>query len=204
LGALLTGLYIFRAIFAVFFGESHATISWQPDWRVKLPLLVLAALSVVGGWIELPSWLAAHAQWFTDYLTHALPTDTSVRGNEVALQWLSAAASLGGIGLGWLLFLRFPRVLGRLMQNPSALALRNFCHADWGFDGLYDRVLVRPYRWLTRDNRQDPVDAFYTGVAHLCVLGWQRLSAGQNGQLRRYATVIATGAVIVVAMALFA
>ena len=203
-GALLTGLYIFRAVFAVFFGESRGAIGWQPDWRVKLPLLVLAALSVVGGWIELPSWLAAHAQWFTDYLTHALPAATTVRGNEDVLQWLSAGASLGGIGLAWLLFMRFPRVLERLMQSPTAIALRNYWHADWGFDWLYDRVLVRPYCWLTRDNRQDPVDAFYTAVAQGCVVSWRLLSDSQNGQLRRYAMVIAIGAVIVVAMALFA
>jgi NADH-quinone oxidoreductase subunit L len=203
-GALLTGLYIFRAVFAVFFGESRGAIGWQPDWRVKLPLLVLAALSVVGGWIELPSWLAAHAQWFTDYLMHALPASTTVRGNEDVLQWLSAGASLGGIGLAWLLFMRFPRLLERLMQSPTAIALRNYWHADWGFDWLYDRVLVQPYRWLTRDNRQDPVDAFYTAVAQGCVVSWRHLSESQNGQLRRYAMVISTGAAVVAAIALFA
>jgi NADH-quinone oxidoreductase subunit L len=203
-GALLTGLYIFRAVFAVFFGKGRSEIVWQPDWRVKLPLLVLAALSVVGGWIELPSWLAAHAQWFTDYLAHALPAATAVRGNEDVLQWLSAGAALGGIGLAWLLFMRFPHLLERLMQSPTAIALRNYWHADWGFDWLYDRGLVRPYRWLTRDNRQDPVDVFYTAVAQGCVVSFRHLSDSQNGQLRRYALVVAIGAVIVVAMALFA
>jgi NADH-quinone oxidoreductase subunit L len=135
---------------------------------------------------------------------HALPASTTVRGNEDVLQWLSAGASLGGIGLAWLLFMRFPRLLERLMQSPTAIALRNYWHADWGFDWLYDRVLVQPYRWLTRDNRQDPVDAFYTAVAQGCVVSWRHLSESQNGQLRRYAMVISTGAAVVAAIALFA
>ena len=90
------------------------------------------------------------------------------------------------------------------MQSPTAKALRNYWHADWGFDWLYDRGLVRPYRWLTRDNRQDPVDVFYTAVAQGCVVSFRHLSDSQNGQLRRYALVVAIGAVIVVALALFA
>lgn len=203
LGALLTGLYIFRVVFVVFFGRSQSEIVWHPGWVVKLPLLILAALSVAGGWIELPRWLG-HFALFSDYLTHALPTATAVRGNEDVLQWLSIAASLGGIGLAWLLFMRFPRLLEQLMQRSSARTLRNFWHVGWGFDWLYDRVLVRPYRWLTRDNQQDPVDTFYAGVAQGCVLSWRLLSNGQNGQLRRYAMVIAAGAVIVAAIALFA
>jgi NADH-quinone oxidoreductase subunit L len=203
LGALLTGLYIFRVVFIVFFGRSQGEIVWRPGWVVKLPLLVLAALSVAGGWIELPRWLG-HVEWFTDYVTHALPAATAVRGNQNILQWLSVGASLGGIGLAWLLFMCFPRVLERFMQGRTARVLRNYWHLGWGFDWLYDRALVRPYRWLTRDNRQDPVDAFYTGVAQLCVLSWHSLSASQNGQLRRYAMVIASGGVIIAAIMLFA
>ncbi len=201
-GAWLTSLYIFRAVFAVFFGRSHSEIGWRPGWVVKLPLLILAALSVAGGWIELPRWLG-HVEWFTDYVTHALPAATAIRSHEDVLQWLSIAASLGGITLAWLLFMRFPQLLERLMQGAGARALRRFWQAGWGFDWCYDLLLVRPYRWLTRDNRVDPVDVFYTGVAQLCVLGWRSLSAGQNGQLRRYAMVIASGAVIVAAIALF-
>ncbi len=203
-GAWLTSLYIFRVVFAVFFGRRRGEIGWRPGWVVKLPLLALAALSVVGGWIELPRWLVSHAEWFTGYVTHALPAAVAVRDNETALQWLSVLASVGGIGLAWLLFMRFPRFLERLMQGPGARALRNFWHVGWGFDWLQDLALVRPYRWLTRDNRRDPIDIFYTGVAQLCVLSWRLLSNGQNGQLRRYAMVITTGAVIVVAIALFA
>ncbi|MEO8858580.1 MAG: NADH-quinone oxidoreductase subunit L [Burkholderiaceae bacterium] len=203
LGALLTGLYIFRAVFVVFFGASQTEIGWRPGWTIKLPLLILAALSVAGGWIELPRWLG-HVEWFTDYVTQALPAATAVRGNEDVLQWLSIAASLGGIALAWLLFLRFPQFIDRIMQGSGARALRSFWHVGWGFDWLYDLLLVRPYRWLTRDNRVDPVDVFYGGVAQLCVLGWRSLSAGQNGLLRRYAMVMAAGGVIIAAIALFA
>ena len=40
-GAFMTGLYIFRAVFIVFFGEEHAHVSGRYGWRVLLPLAVL-------------------------------------------------------------------------------------------------------------------------------------------------------------------
>ena len=75
--------------------------------------------------------------------------------------------------------------------------------AVWGFDALYDRIVVWPFLWLARINRNDYIDAIYTGVARLSERGYQALSRTQNGQLRWYAASIAAGSVILVAIAVF-
>ena len=59
-GAILTGLYIFRVVFLVFFGEARTAMppeTRRPGLRITIPLIVLAALSLVGGWIETPPFL---------------------------------------------------------------------------------------------------------------------------------------------------
>ena len=208
-GALLTGLYIFRVVFLVFFGEARTTVAVVhkcPGAPMTVPLIVLSVLSLVGGWIEL-SPLLGNLSLFSDFVQQALPPTRIVHdagGLELILELLAAAASLGGVYVAYLLFLRHPRWLGQLMQAAPFSALRTFLHAGWGFDWLYDRLFVRPYLWLARVDQHDVIDSFYAGAAQLCLFFYRGLSATQTGQMRRYATAIAAGAIIVVFIAVSA
>ena len=56
-GALLTGIYSFRLVFVVFFGEQKTPVTRRPRWRMQTPLVVLAVLSVIGGFVWLPEWM---------------------------------------------------------------------------------------------------------------------------------------------------
>jgi NADH-quinone oxidoreductase subunit L len=74
--------------------------------------------------------------------------------------------------------------------------------AGFGFDMLYDRLLVRPFIFLTRLNRHDFVDSFFTALAIIAALCNMALSATQSGRVRNYATGILLGAVLVTAILL--
>lgn len=228
-GAFVTGLYIFRVVFIVFFGSSvvresspppsptdgrgsgdvrrrREDLDKRPSLRMMVPLIVLAVLSVAGGWLELPPLLGT-LSLFSDFVHTALPQTGIVHAashTELVLSLLAAAASLGGIGLAYLLFLRYPRALEQLAQSRPATALRAFWHAGWGFDTLYDRVFVRPYLWLARVDRHDFIDTVFNGVAQICRRFYHGLSATQTGQLRRYAAGIAAGSIVVLFISVFA
>ena len=75
--------------------------------------------------------------------------------------------------------------------------------AGWGFDWIYDRLIVRPFVSLARLNRNDVLDRIYTGLASLCIALHANLSVTQNGQLRRYAMSITAGAIVVLLIAAF-
>ncbi|HTJ54736.1 MAG TPA: NADH-quinone oxidoreductase subunit L, partial [Nitrosospira sp.] len=115
-GAILTGLYIFRVVFLVFFGEARTAAppeTRRPGLRITIPLIVLAAFSLVGGWIETPPFLG-NLTLFSDFVQHALPPAQAVhdgKNDETILELLAIAASLGGIALAYLLFLRYPAFL---------------------------------------------------------------------------------------------
>src|SRR4029450_3423536 len=59
LSAGLTAFYMFRLLYLVFFGEprAHAHGHESPP-SMTLPLVVLAGLSVAGGWVGIPAALA--------------------------------------------------------------------------------------------------------------------------------------------------
>jgi NADH-quinone oxidoreductase subunit L len=232
-GAILTGLYIFRVVFLVFFGEARTATppeTRRPGLRITIPLIVLAAFSLVGGWIETPPFLG-NVTLFSDFVQHALPPAQVVhdgKNDETILELLAIAASLGSIALAYLLFLRYPAFLHGLMLIPALVRIRKFWHLGWGFDRFYDFLFVRPYLWLAYADRQDVIDNIYrmtisctlrwlqkvdlhdlidnifSGLAELCLFLYRALSATQTGQVRRYAAAIAAGSIGIIFMGVFA
>ena len=86
-GALFTAIYIFRLVFLVFFGERRrrhaARHHLRRRWKVHLPLIVLAVLSIVGGWVELPPLLGDQPR-FTRFLDAVFAEHGAARRAEHA------------------------------------------------------------------------------------------------------------------------
>jgi NADH-quinone oxidoreductase subunit L len=70
----------------------------------------------------------------------------------------------------------------------------------WGFDWIYERLLVRPFLWLAQINRNDIVDSFYKGTASVSRQLNGLLSVTQNGQVRWYLASLVCGAILFLAL----
>lgn len=204
-GALLTGIYIFRGWFIAFFGPAKTPIGKKPGYSVIIPLIVLSVLSLIGGWVESPSFLGGQS-FFSDFLRLSLPEAQQIplsSSVEWVLDILPSVAALLGIYLAYLLFLRPSTLSETWAKRGLTGAVRHFWHTGWGFDWLYDRLLERPLLWFARINRSDFMDAFYQGVTELARYGHHGLSQIQTGKVRQYTGGIAVGAVILIALAVF-
>jgi NADH-quinone oxidoreductase subunit L len=207
LGALLTGLYTFRAVFLTFFGQpgdlvKEAAPIPRAGAAMSAPLVILAGLSIVGGLVQVPDTLGG-LPLFSDFLHTILPPFQTVRGDlntELTLQLIASAASLGGIYAAYVLFLRRRQVTERIAGTFLGRALHRFWFVGWGFDWLDNRFIIRPFVWLARIDKDDVVDLFYRGLAYLTWVLHRLLSLTQIGQVRRYALGIAIGAAIVTGM----
>jgi NADH-quinone oxidoreductase subunit L len=138
----MTAFYMFRLVFMTFFGKSRV----EPDVEhhihespssMTVPLIILALLSVIGGWIGWPESLGGsdHFAKFLDpviarhaEVIAAVPEATQ-RATEYELMAVSVGVGLLGIFLAWIFYLRRPSL-------PRALAER--------FGGLY-RLLYNKY-----------------------------------------------------------
>jgi NADH-quinone oxidoreductase subunit L len=172
---------------------------------MQIPLVVLAVLSVVGGFAEWPGPLG-DLPLFSHFLQSALPAASAMSGGgstELALQLAAAAVSLLGISLAYVLFLRHPQSTENLVRSRWGAALHRLWFAGWGFDRLYDQCIVQPYVWLARADTTDVIDPIYDGIAWLTQIGYYELSRTQTGQVRRYAMGIAIGVVIIIAIVVF-
>jgi NADH-quinone oxidoreductase subunit L len=207
-GALLTSLYTFRMIFLTFYGERGPLVQEMSPVprlgvRIRLPLIVLAVLSVVGGLVDLPRTLG-NLPFLSDFLHSLLPAAKMAAegvGTELLFQIIAGVVSLGGVYLAYWLILRRRQVVEGWTASSLGNALHRLWFVGWGFDWLYDTLFVRPYVWMARTNKQDIVDLFYEGLARLAEVLNGLLSRTQTGRVRWYAAGIALGAVIVIALA---
>jgi len=195
-GAFLTSLYIFRAVFIVFFGPVTTEPSGTYGIRILLPLGVLSLGALTIGWLETPDFLG-HRQTFAHFITPGL-TRSPI---PFFIPLAGCLAPLAGLVLAWVLFRRgtFHALAAR---PPSRLA--RFLKSGCGFDAVYNATLVRPYLALVRALRQDPVDGLFTGIEHLAVTAHRALRKIQNGRLRRYAGWLMAGSLATIAMLCFA
>ncbi len=196
IGAFLTALYIFRALFIVFFGPARIPAHGASGLRIGIPLAILSVLALVGGFMQMPAALA-HVRLLSDVLRGVfgpLPAEQA----SIAPVFVAALAPVAGTLLAcWL----YGRPATRPLQALDTRAAR-FFRNGWALDRLYERLVTRPTFWLVRVNQDDFIDRFFNGIAALARQAHEGLSFTQTGQVRWYAGWLAAGSLAAVTIAM--
>jgi NADH-quinone oxidoreductase subunit L len=188
LGALLTAIYSFRLVFVVFFGTAKTEPDRDTGWRMALPLCLLCALALFGGWIMVP-------------VTEVFPVASGLHPAHW-VEYVSIAVPIIGLVIAYLVFYSGQLRVDGLLKRPSMQSLQRFWHSGWGLDWLYDRLFVRSYYGLAALLKGEPVDALYNLIVAInqTLNGW--LAGGQSGQMRRYLISMVFGLIVVLAIML--
>lgn len=179
IAAFLTAFYMGRQVWMVFFGEArHEAAAHAEESKpiITVPLMALAALSLLGGALNLPFKGFHHFGHWLEYTLHEveiLPFDLKVAG-------ISTALALTAILISWLIYGRNPLKKGQPDPLKKALGfiftgierkwfvdeiywaafvdryadISRFLAdvIDWRFwhDWFHDKVLAGTYNWLSR------------------------------------------------------
>jgi NADH-quinone oxidoreductase subunit L len=194
IGALLTALYSFRMIFITFFGKSKTEPSFLPGKLMTYPLIILAVLSVFGGFVELPASIG-NIHLFSNLVDNTLPVTVikTGEGHELLFQALSAIIALTGIYIAYLIYFKKPSY----SEPYSHSRINKFFEKGWGFDKLYDTLFVRPVVWLSVIDKNDFFDLWNIGLSRLALLFNRLLSTTQNGKMRWYLLSFVIGIAII-------
>ncbi|HEY3581829.1 MAG TPA: NADH-quinone oxidoreductase subunit L, partial [Pyrinomonadaceae bacterium] len=208
--ALLTAIYMTRLMVMTFWGDErfHAEHDkpHESPWIMTVPLIVLAILSTIGGFIGVPYALANRdinvIEHTLEPVVAKLPTSVNTEstdehaevGEERVLASLSITIASLGIVAGFLLFLRRP-----LLEMPRILENKYYV------DEIYDATLIRPIETVSREGLWKIVDiGVIDGLLHSigeAVTELGRLGRWlQAGFVRGYAAIILTGALILIGL----
>jgi NADH-quinone oxidoreductase subunit L len=190
-----------------------------------VPLVVLAVLSVVGGWINVHHEIAAlpilgwvpHAEWLHYWLQPVTAQADAIIIAQIGT--LSPTAPMGG-GEGLWAYIAFAiavavigvgsaRLLGRAFRpavdTPPPTGFNKVLYNKWYVDEIYDALIVRPilttsralWRWVDAAI----IDGAVNGIASLSRLaGWAGARL-QTGQINAYAFAVVIGALILIGFA---
>jgi NADH-quinone oxidoreductase subunit L len=154
-GAALTAFYMFRLYILAFRGTSR--LSHEAEHHLHEspatmtgPLVVLAALSLVGGWIGLPFQEGGHAfaRWLAPVFESGVPVPRHElsAGTETVLMVLSVAVALAGLGFAFRAYLQLPQLATTLRERMAGIH-RAIFNKYW-VDEFYDATVVRSVRGL--------------------------------------------------------
>ncbi len=232
--AFITSFYMFRLWFLTFFGdyrgaaaahdETHGAASAHPThdkddhghghgephespWVMLGPLIILAILSFVGGWVGIGGrfehFLAPVFQsGATAELAHETAGETAGSGTETLLMLISVGAAILGLFLAWSLYFRRPQLPARIAASLGGL-YQTVVHKYY-VDEIYAALFVKPLidgsttiLWHGVD--QGVIDAAVNESAHAAREVSDSARHMQSGNLRSYAGWVAAGGAVVIA-----
>jgi NADH-quinone oxidoreductase subunit L len=205
----MTAFYVFRAFFLTFFGEykgKHAQPAHHdPDTAHQdthhhgtphespavmwIPLAILAVLSVVGGFINIPRFLE--------------PLFPLQEGEPARwLEYVAMAAGLGGIALAYLFYVVSPGLPESLAN--SFKGLHNLIYNKYFVDEFYDATVVEPMvdgsrQLLWRVADVHLIDGAANGIGSTARGIGGILRRAQSGYIRSYAAWVLAGSILAIA-----
>ncbi len=160
LTVFLTAFYIFRAIFIAFTGEPRTQMAREATESpgiMTAPMLLLAFLSIVSGWVGIPHGFGLPVKdYFADFIAPSNFASETLQlephAFSYALGGISVIVALAGIGLAYFLYVPKPERAAQLARRLSGL--HTFLDKGWYFDALYGAVFVRGAKALARITRE--------------------------------------------------
>jgi NADH-quinone oxidoreductase subunit L len=192
--ALLTSLYMFRLWYMTFMGESRSPEihPHESPWSMLSPLVILALLSIGGGWIGI--------ERFSTFLTPATGARVAESATPHLELYLTAAAVAVAL-LGWLIAYRF---YGQKTNRPAELAnampgAYTLLANKYYVDEIYGATIVKPLLGFSKFVLGWVVDVGILGgivwmLSGIAVFTGAVLQRWQSGNLRSYAAWLALGA----------
>ncbi len=202
--AFITAFYMFRAVFMTFHGESRVDPHVHPHESppvMTVPLMALALLSVIGGFVGFPIIEGAHV--FRNFLA---PSITPLVHHahypvwfEITMMAFSMAVAGAGIFVAYKMYIKQPELPEKVTQKVPFIY--NLVYNKYYVDELYNATVVEPIKngsdflWHGVDN--NVVDGAVNGSA--TTVGWLsgHLRKLETGFVQNYALAILIGAVLI-------
>ncbi|WP_428223655.1 NADH-quinone oxidoreductase subunit L [Flavobacterium sp.] len=147
--SIMTAFYMFRLMYLTFFGEFRGTEAQKKHLHespklITIPLMILAALAVVGGAINLPG-----STWLSHYLAplfHKAHEAHHLDGTAYMLMAIATVGALVGIYLAYSKYIAKKEVP---VQDEQLQGFAKVAYHKFYVDEMYEAVIVKPIYQLS-------------------------------------------------------
>ncbi len=184
----------------------------ESPWIMLFPLVILAILSIIGGWVGIPAALGGHNEignFLAPVFANGAPqqaAETGSRSLELTLAAISLLTAFVGLFIAYLFYYKRPGTAAALAQRAPAL-YRLVDHKFY-VDEIYNSVLVQPLLMFSCLILQFAIDGgIVNGSAAAAGASTRGLGSlvrrVQSGNIRSYAGWLALGAAAVLLVMIF-
>ncbi|HWZ02180.1 MAG TPA: NADH-quinone oxidoreductase subunit L [Mucilaginibacter sp.] len=151
--AMFTSFYMFRMLYLTFFGKFRGTHEQEHHLHespaaMTIPLIVLAVLSILGGFIGIPESLGGH-DWLAQFLAPVFKQSAAIlteaplaNSTEWTLMGLSVAGALVALGYAYNKYVTKAHV--PVADTEERPALADLSYHKFYIDELYDMIIRKP------------------------------------------------------------
>jgi NADH-quinone oxidoreductase subunit L len=215
--AFMTAFYMFRCLYMTFYGEQKTDPKakdhvHESPWVITLPLVVLAGLATVGGFLGVPHAIdVAHIghkldQFLAPVFHHSQQMYSieahGTASTEIILMIFSVIVALIGIGVATMMYLKNPDMPAKFTAKFAKL--HRWVFNKWYVDEAYDILFVNSTKkfgifcWRGFDVKV--IDGIIHGLANLIGAISTALRHTQTGLFQNYALTMVFGTVVMLAI----
>lgn len=212
LGAMMTAYYMFRALGMTFHGKFRGTEEQgrhihEGGTSMTIPLIVLALLAAVGGFVNIPELFGGHAD-LAAFLapvfeqSHTLAVHAEVSHNtEWTLIAITTILMIISMILAWNKFSKYKDT------GKENTGLAKVLENKWYVDELYHAIITRPLRavsgWFNGSLEKSGIDGVVNGVGRTVQWGSRQIRLIQTGRVGFYLFGMVIGMVVLLVIAFF-
>ncbi|MFN5046037.1 MAG: NADH-quinone oxidoreductase subunit L [Bacteroidota bacterium] len=205
LTSLMTAFYMFRMYFLTFHGSFRGTDEQyhhvhESPVAMTMPLVILALLSIVGGWIGIPAVFAENAHRLSNFLSPVYAT-THVQ-NEMHVSHTTELALMGSVVLLILISIFSAKQFfakADIAEERSS-AFGKLLENKWYIDELYDFIIVQPINQISsffaRIIDIKIIDGMVNGVGKLIHFSARQIRLIQSGQVGSYVLIMVVSIIL--------
>lgn len=206
----MTAFYMFRLYAMTFLGQFRGTHDQEHHLHesppaMTIPLIILAILSVVGGFVGIPAVFAPNAHALEHFLSPVIVKSSEAhtsldRGTELILMAVSVVIALIAIIYAWTRFSKKPEI-----AEPEGAG--KFFANKWYVDELYDSIISRPLLAIAGMFKnvveKSGIDGVVNGVGRGVQYAGRQIRLMQSGQVGNYILLMVLSIVLMIILVFY-
>ena len=217
LTALMTAFYMFRLYGMTFLGKFRGTHDQEHHLHesplaITIPLIILATLSVVGGWIGIPEVFMHGGHRLELFLEPVFDQSNTLVASlnqkhelshttEYALMAVSVVGALIALLYAWNKFSKYEK------STQEETGLAKVVSNKWYVDEIYNAIIVKPVQsiagFFSNVVEKKGIDSFVNGVGKAVNYGSRQIRLLQTGQVSAYMLMMVVAILVLFIIQLF-